>query len=227
MQNILFLQGELFRKMCYLDYLADHFENDVEVIQHIVEVLDSILYLLPANRFRVVMVKLEVGGCYRFPRWVLVICKTGNLLSFMKDSLCLFQHKILTRCVGLLFGQCENSLTRVKRLFTESTTVQGVGMLQRDHLVLGIQLLERKGSSIVGIGRQMPDLMPEWTNVQQSFERTLYQNLFVCFEFDWELDIKLFDLNLTFNPSKYLVSSKLHLRLPVNYIPSLRVPVNK
>ena len=54
-------QGELYRRICYLQYLAENFENDVEMIEHIVDVLSGVLQLLPASRTKVIMVKSEVG----------------------------------------------------------------------------------------------------------------------------------------------------------------------
>ena len=56
-----FFQGELYRRVVYLEYLSEHFENEVWFIQHANNVLLGVLEMLPINRFKVIMVQEEVS----------------------------------------------------------------------------------------------------------------------------------------------------------------------
>ena len=54
-------QGELFRKLVYLEYLSENFENDVWYIQHTTTMLGAVIESFPQTRTRAVMVHTEVS----------------------------------------------------------------------------------------------------------------------------------------------------------------------
>ena len=120
---LLYSQGELFRKIVYLDYLAKyliiilnhvilsgwhitcgyvlhrrHFDYEIWYIKHCTEELRGIRTLLPRNRNKITAVRREMEQ--------------------------------LRSTVHLLHGQTDNSLTRIDRLFLDSDPREGVGELQ-------------------------------------------------------------------------------------------------
>ena len=54
-------QGEQYRRLVYLEYLAEHFENEVWYIQHLHSVIEGLLTGLPSVYSRAVMVQQEVN----------------------------------------------------------------------------------------------------------------------------------------------------------------------
>ncbi len=55
-------KGEQYRRLVYLEHLADHFENELWYIQHLHSVLEGLLDGLPSAFSRAVMVQQEVGA---------------------------------------------------------------------------------------------------------------------------------------------------------------------
>ncbi|XP_077992678.1 uncharacterized protein LOC144446730 [Glandiceps talaboti] len=92
--------GELYRKAVYLEYLARNFENEVGLIKHITKTLDRIFHLVQSQSQQ---------------RTRLIMTRS--------------EFDLLNQTVTLLHGQCGNSLTRIKRLFSDNQPPDGLESL--------------------------------------------------------------------------------------------------